>query len=957
LSDLRLFLLGAPRIERDGSPVDLDTRKAIALVAYLAIEGQTFRRDSLAGLLWPEHGGDQARGALRRTLSTLKKGMGGEGVEADRATVGLTSDAVWTDATEFRRLIEQSQVPFAEGDPDACLALLERAIQLYRGDFMAGFSLRDSVDFEDWQYFQSESHRRLMTSALERAVECLTMRGRFAEAIDRARRWLSLDSLHEPAHRKLMALFAWNDQRASALKQYRECVGLLDRELGVPPLEETTELYRQITDNRLPEPELLALPQDLGSVEVADVHVPTPTPLVGRTTELALLLNAYESVGAAGRVALIEGEAGIGKSRLADEFLTRMHERGSMTATVRCHPEETQLAFGVVTGLLRQTLEEKGTEWLEVVPVHWLSECARLLPELMSLGIDVSPPTRLDDPGAQARFFEGIASFLTAASDGPQRGVLLVDDLHWTDESSLDALLYLAGRLRGRPLLLLGTFRSDEVGTSARVRRLATAAGQYSIDNIELRRLTRDEVSELVTAARPGDASLSDRLYEETEGLPFFLVEYLAALDEGADPESPQWSPPSGVRELLSSRVEQMNETARQVLTTAAVIGRSFDFDTVREAGGRSDDETVTSLDDLTAAGLIKEVAPAGNGSPTFDFSHEGIRRLVYDDASSARRRLLHGRVADSLARSRRRAGVEPGAIAHHYEHAGDDAAAASYYELSGRKASSLFAHAEAMAHFRSALALGHPEPARIHEALADIQTFSGDYSGALIEYETAAALSDQHDLVTIEHKIGTVHHRRGDLDSARSHFEVALELLDDNDHARRSRVCSDLSLTAHRSGDSAAAELLANEALGLAEKTEDTNALAQAHNILGILAKSRGDVDSALEHLQQSADLAGDLSDPTARIAALNNLALARGEAGEPDAAIEILNEALKLCTEQQDRHREAALHNNLADLFHRNGDRERSMEHLKQAVAIFAEIGSKESTMQPEIWKLVEW
>lgn len=956
MSDIRLFLLGAPRIERDGSSVDLDTRKAIALVAYLAIEGQTFRRDSLAGLLWPEHGGDQARGALRRTLSTLKKGMGGEGVEADRATVGLTSDAVWTDAMEFRRLIEQSQVPLSEGDPDACLALVERAIELYRGDFMAGFSLRDSVDFEDWQYFQSESHRRLMASALEQAVECLTMRGRFAEAIDRARRWLTLDPLHEPAHRKLMLLFAWNDQRASALKQYRACVGLLERELGVPPLAETTELYRQITDNRVPEPQLLALPHE-PSIELADVRAPIPAPLVGRTNELARLVDAYERVGASGRVALIEGEAGIGKSRLADEFLKYVHERGAMTAAVRCHAEETRLAFGVVTGLLRQTLEEKGNEWLEVVPVHWLSECARLLPELLSLGYDVPPPTPLDDPGAQARFFEGIASFLTAASAGPQRGVLLVDDLHWTDESSLDALLYLASRLKGRPLLLVGTFRSEEVGASARIRKLAAAAGPYSVPNIELGRLSRGEVAELVAAIRPDDASLSARLYEETEGLPFFLVEYLAALDEEADPESPQWSPPSGVRELLSSRVEQMNETARQVITTAAVIGRSFDFDTVREAGGRSDDETVTALDDLAAAGLIKEVASVGDQSPTFDFSHERIRRLVYDDASSARRRLLHGRVADSLARSRRRSGTEPGAVAHHYELAGDDAAAAQYYELSGRKASSWFAHAEAMSHFRTALALGHPEPARIHQAIGDIQTFSGDYSGALIGYETAAALSDQHDLVTIEHKIGTVHHRRGDLDSARSHFEMALELLDDDEHAQRSRVCSDLSLTAHRSGDTVTAERLANEALGLAEKTEDISALAQAHNILGILAKSRGDVDAALEHLQQSADLAGELIDPTARIAALNNLALARSEAGERDTAIEILSEALKLCTEQQDRHREAALQNNLADLFHRNGDRERSMEHLKQAVAIFAEIGSKESTMQPEIWKLVEW
>lgn len=956
MSGIQLFLLGAPRIERDGSAVDLDTRKAIALVAYLAIEGQTFRRDSLAGLLWPEHGGDQARGALRRTLSTLKKGMGGEGIEADRATVGLAGDAVWTDARRFRDLIEQSHEPLVEGDPDASLSLVERAVELYRGDFMAGFSLRDSVDFEDWQYYQSESHRRLMATALEQAVELLTLRGRFAEAVEHCRRWLSLDPLHEPAHRKLMLLYAWNDQRAGAIQQYRECVGLLDRELGVPPLEETTELYRQITEGRVTEPELQLSPE-ASPIQIRNVQAPAPAPLVGRASELQLLADAYESVDASGRVTLIEGEAGIGKSRLADEFLERAHALGAMTAMARCHAEETSLAFGAVTDLLRQTLEVKGHAWLEAVPVHWLSECARLLPELLSLGLDVPSPAPLDDPGAQARFLEGIASFLTAACTGRRHGVLLIDDLHWVDQSSLDALLYLSSRLRGRRLLLVGTFRPEEVAAPARARKLLTAESSTSANHIVLRRLTRTEVGELVVAVRPNDAELSDRLYEETEGLPFFLVEYLAALDEGADLESPQWSPPSGVRELLSSRVERINETALQVLTTAAIIGRSFDFDTVREAGGRSDDETVAALEQLVAARLVKEVSATGDRSPVFDFSHEGMRRLVYDEASGGRRRLLHGRVADSLARSRRRSVAEPGVVAHHYELAGNDGAAAGYYEVSGHKARSLFAHAEAMSHYRTALALGHPRPAHIHEAIADTQTLSGEYSDALISYETAAALSDQHDLVTIEHKIGTVHHRRGDLDSARGHLEVALELLDEDEHASRSRVSADLSLTAHRSGDESTAERLAIEALGLAEKAHDTSALAQARNMLGILAKSRGEIDAAIEHLSHSVDLAAGLIEPTARIAALNNLALARGEAGQRDVAIEILIEALDLCTKQQDRHREAALHNNLADLYHREGNRESSMGHLKLAVAIFAEIGSKESTMQPEIWKLVEW
>ncbi|MGH2749656.1 MAG: ATP-binding protein [Actinomycetota bacterium] len=936
----------------------MDTRKAVALVTYLAIEGQAFRRDSLAGLLWPEYDSNQARGALRRTLSTLKKAMGGEGLVADRATVALTPDSVSTDAVTFKALVEQSAEPFGAGDCGASLPLLERAVDLYRGDFLAGFSLRDSVAFEDWQYYQAESYKRLMATALERTVECLSMNRRFSEAIEHAHRWLSLDPLHEPAHRKLMLLYSWNDQRAVALKQYRQCVALLDRELGVSPLEETTELYRRITEGRGTVVEPAVLQPEPAAPARGDVVASPTVPLVGRDDELQALSRVHESIQSAGRIVVIEGEAGIGKSRLAEEFLARARRAGSFTATAHCHSEETRLAFGAVTELMRNALEARAGEWLADVPRHWLSECARLLPELVALDLEIATPSPLDAPGAQARFFEGIASFLAAACAGSPCGVLVVDDLHWTDESSMEALLYLASRLEGRPLLLLATVRSEEQVGGQRARHLLASDRAGATEALVLDRLTRAEVGRLVTAVREQDAPLSDRLFEETEGLPFFLVEYLAAIEGGADPGSPSWSPPSGVRELIASRLDRLNETSLQVLTTAAVIGRTFDFETVREAGGRSEDETVAALDELAATGLVREVGiSTSDRSPSFDFSHEGIRRIVLDTASSARRRLLHRRVGDSLARSRRRAGAEPGAVAQHYEAAGDAPAAAGYHEIAGQEARALFAHAEALSHFRTALALDHPEPFRIHEAIADVSVFAGDYAAALTSYETAAALSDQHDLAAIEHKIGSVHHRRGDLDAARSHFEVARDLLDDGDTARRARVLADLSLTAHRSGGEATARRLANEALQLAERTEELDALAQAHNILGILAKSRSDLSGALEHLERSADLAAELSDPTARIAALNNLALAQGETGDRKGAIGMLEEALKLCTEQQDRHREAALHNNLADLWHREGNHERSMAHLKRAVAIFAEVGSRESTMQPEIWKLVEW
>ena len=813
MSEISLFLFGAPRIERDGAPMDMDTRKAVALVAYLAIEDQAFRRDSLAGLLWPEHDSNQARGALRRTLSTLKKAMGGEGIVADRATVGLAPDSVKTDTVAFEALVEQSSATFEAGDCAASLPLLERAVALYKGDFLAGFSLRDSVDFDDWQYYQAESYKRLMSTALERTVECLSMNHRFPEAIERARRWLSLDPLHEPAHRKLMLLFAWSDQRASALKQYRECVALLNRELGVPPLEETTKLYLQITDNEVspPEPSTLRTSQP---IELESVVAPSPVPLVGRADQLDELARIHESSARAGRVALIEGEAGIGKSRLAEEFVATSRHAGAAVATARCHSEETRLAFGAVTELMRSALEARDTSWMHDVPRHWLTECARLLPELLAFDLGVSPPTPLDDPGAQARFFEGIASFLTAACDSSPAGILFVDDLHWADESSMDALLYLAGRLKDRQLLLMATVRSEEPLRSQRARHLLNADRSATNSHLVLERLTLAEVRELVTVVREQDASLSDRLYEETEGLPYFLVEYLAALEEGADPDSPNWSPPSGVRELVASRLERLNEMTLQVLTTAAIIGRRLRFR--HRARGRR-----------PLRGRNGDGARRARVCRT----RQGDRRDGWWSFSKRRERIL-------FARLRLQPRGHPQDRDRGHQHRTTATLAPACWRLAGplspvrrcssqersRSTTSCGRCTDGSQLLRSGRGHGallvrscrgpgplprrpgldHPEPGRIHEAIADVSVLTGDYSSALTSYETAAALSDQHDLVGIEHKIGSVHHRRGDLNAAQSHLEVALELSDDDDHARRARVLADLSLTAHRSGDTA---------------------------------------------------------------------------------------------------------------------------------------------------------
>jgi predicted ATPase len=634
----------------------------------------------------------------------------------------------------------------------------------------------------------------------------------------------------------------------------------------------------------------------------------------------------------------------------------------------QCYEGETNLAYGPIITALRAALARPDFgQRLEGVPAHWLAETARVLPELGSLRPGLPPAPPLDNPGARSRFFEGLRQVLLAASEGTLSGVLYFDDVHWADGATLDLLTYLVRRLRERPVCLLLTWRSEQLSGIPRLRHLlAEAQRPGSAIVISLARLDPGTVGELARAATAGatlPAGLADRLYRETEGLPFFLVEYLAALAKGVlSASDDDWSLPGGARDLLRSRLEAVGETGWQALTTAAVIGRSFDFDILQAVSGRGEEETVGALEELITQGVVVEVpGDAGRGAPAYDFSHEKLRALVYDETSLARRRLLHRRVADALAaRLRRPRGADtlPGQIAHHELLAGNEPAAAEYFRIAGERARALYANAEALAHFRMALALGHPDTASLNEAIGDLHTLLGEYAEALQSYETAAALAQADALAQLEHKLGGVHARRGEWELAESHFEAALATLGEADASGgRARIYADWSLTAHHRGQSALAEDLAGRALSLAEAAEDTRALAQAHNLLGILATSRRDLEGACRHLEHSLALAERLEDPGARAAALNNLALACGAGGDTARALALAESALALCVTQGDRHREAALHNNLADLLHASGRTDEAMAQLTQAVAIFAEIGAEAGTLQPEIWKLSEW
>ena len=532
-------------------------------------------------------------------------------------------------------------------------------------------------------------------------------------------------------------------------------------------------------------------------------------------------------------------------------------------------------------------------------------------------------------------------------------GLLVLDDLQWADEASLDVLAYLVHRLEGRPVLVVACWRSEQVPADARLRRLAAEtrrAGRGSV--LELPRLDAAGVAELVSAVAPARAGSAGLLHQRTEGLPFLVLEYLAAV--GDDGELPALLP-GGARDLLAARVRGVGDAARQVLATAAVLGRSFDVDTARAASGRSDEEAVAALEELAARGLVHEVA-----GDVYDFGHGLVRDLVYSQTSLARRRLLHRRVGEALAAAARgRRPQEPPAasIARHLEQGGATAEAAGWHRLAGDQARAVFANREALGHYRAAAGLGDPDPAGLHAAIGDLETLLGNYDAALAAYTEAAGTAGDGDRWVVEQKLGAISARRGDWDAAERHLTAALAALGSaGAEARRAELAADRSLAAHRQGRDDAADQLANDALDLAATSGEPNALARAHGMLGMLSAARGDHLTARRHLEQSLALAEALPDPSARVAALNNLALAHRATGEVDLAVEHTRTALELCARQGDRHREAALHNNLADLLHLAGQHAEAMDHLKQAVAIFAEVGEP-GTLEPEIWKLVSW
>ena len=959
---LKIHLLGPLEVMVAGGPVVVDTRKALAIVALVAADGRPFARDELAAMFWPDADDQAARGALRRTLSTLRTAVGEAGLRIERTRVALDPD-VEVDLATIEHLSRSSE-----------RADLEAAAALARGPFLAGFAVRDSPAFDDWQVARASRIERAVGELFDRLAEVRLASGDLAGAAEAARRRVELDPLDEGGQRRLIGLLAQSGDRAGAIGQYRSLVALFDRELGVPPLRETTDLYDVIREGTLAvgplgrtaepaiaggrRPATTAAPGVSAGAHGALPGAPAPVvPLAGRDAELATILAAWRTVGPDGHLALIEGEAGIGKTRLAETVAATVRAAGGFVLASRGYPGESAIAYGPIAELLRAGLALTGGP----ARIGSLDEIARQeVGRLVDLppSLRVAGPLGPDGASARVRLLDAIAAAVTALASGPRPGLVLIDDLHLADEPSREAAAYLARRLTARPVLLLLAWRREDMSPAG----LATAddlGRQEGAAVVSLGRLDRAAVAMIVAAARPTETNgrtadpIVDALLAESEGLPLHVVEALASGE-------PYGAMPRGVHALLRDRIASVREAAGQVLSAAAVVGRSFDLPTVRAAAGRTEEETVDALEELMRRGLVREV-PGSVGVPVrYDFSHGRLRDAAYEATSLARRRLLHRRTAEALrvdiGDGNRENVTRFALIGFHEREAGRPLEAAAAYLEAADQAQAVYANREAIEHLEASLALGGSGAAAVHARIGELRARLGEYPAAVAALETAAALAEPGALPAIEVALGRVQRRRGDFPAAVSHLNSALASPGLTD-TLRARALVEKSLVALRAGDLAAADTAAREARDAAAHAADRHSAGVAERLVGLVSRANGDLAVARDALSRSLALAVDDPDPTAWIAASTALALALASGGSVDDAVAAATGAIEACRRIGDRHLEAAVENHLADICHDAGRTEESMVHLKRAVALFAEVGEGAPEHDPGIWALAAW
>ena len=813
---------------------EIPGRQGRLLLAYLVINrARTCPRAELIDVLWPEAPPAAPDSALSALLSKLRRALGA-GAIGGRSELKLAPPGpVWVDVEAAAAGARRAEAAAQAGDWPGALSTARAALGSCAGDLLPD-------QHGAWLHEQRHALGVVQVRALEVLAEASLHAGEHAEAVEAARAAIALAPFRESSHRLLMEAHEAAGNPAEALRAFEDLRGLLREELGTMPGPDAIAVHERLLHGRAPAHRRAAALAPAGRRWPAPLDaVRGRHAFVGRSAEAAALHDAGRAAAAGRRrLALLAGDAGIGKTRLAAELASDVHADGAVVLFGRFE-EDAAAPYQPIVQMLRG--------WAGGASLAPLAE--RLGPRAGGLGIVLPELGPADADGAtlsgpesgaqRLRLFDGLAALLAEiAGDAPL--LVLLDDLHWADLPTLQLVGHLVRAPAPERTLFLATTRHDE-GSDALVSLLAALHREGLLERIDLGGLDAAETGALVAelGGRPAAPEFVAELHEETDGNPFFIEEVLRHLAGAGDVALRDAGVPDGVREVTGRRLARLGDPALGMLSVASVVGREADFDVLDEIGPLHDDALVAALEEAVAAGVLRE---DDERVGRYAFSHALLRATLYDSLSALRRARLHGRVGEALI-ARRGDRLDPhlGALAHHFALAAPverPERAVDFALAAGRRADRLLAWEEAAGHYRAALQareLADAGEDRLHCELLLALGASLERAGAsdaktvfANAAATARALGDAGLLgrAALGYAGGWSQLGRVEEDVA-TLLQEALATLGDEDSPLRARLLARLAFELYYAGDPGRRLALSEEAVALARRLGDPRTLA----------------------------------------------------------------------------------------------------------------------------------
>lgn len=968
MQQLTLRLLGRPEVLLDGRPAKFPTRKALALLVYLVVTGEVHTREKLLGLLWPDTATSAAQASLRNTLARLRLALGEAGV-----LIIATPDAIGIDPRAQveldLRAVSAAVASIHDTTHMPPLALLHAAVTTYRDEFLSEFDLIDAPDFDRWAMMQRERWHRQLTAVLQYLVQHHLTHHALPEAIAAANRWVQHDPLDETACRSLMQAYALAGDRSAALRAFRSCKAALAAELDLAPDPITTRLAVTIRLGPTSSPQPARQPAPLVRTQVS-------LPLVGRADDYAGLVAAYTAAAVGTlQTVVVAGEAGIGKTRLVSEFLQWAALQGADILRGRAFEAGGQLPYQPVVLALRQRLERENAPE-DLLADVWLAELARLLPELAERYPDlgqamgsVGGSVGGNEGLAAARTFESVAR-LGMALSRRQPLVFFLDDWQWADAGSIDLLQYLsqAWAVNKVPILLVLTIRSEDLSSNPDLTHwLANLERVVSVKQLLLHRLTQADVQACVGAwaSRESNSAdtisaVSERLYRETVGIPFFMMETVKLLvdDLGLAGEAGRidlaavldeteagMAMPHTVRQAILARLDKFDQIARSLAAAAAILGRDCRYQELCEIAGVDELAGLAALDALLARQLFVETHDPHR---PYNFAHDKIRDVVYTEAGHSRRRIFHHRTFFALER----ASLPPAELAYHAELAGLSDEARRHLWRAAHDAGQVFQNRLAVGYLTRALALTAPsdqvDRCALLLARQDIYHLLGDRDAQAIDLEELARLVITLPDVSTRAEVAL---RRARYAEATSDYAASVTAA--AEAAQLAEQAGDLGLVAlstlawgnslWRQRQFSAAQHRLQQAVTQARVAALPQVEADSLRALGMVAEFQRDYAEAKNCYEQSLAICRETDNRPGEVSTLNNLGVVACYLGHLSQARVYFEQALDLRRRLGDRRGEGHALYNIGFLTMMEGDYARAQILSEQALAVFRETSDR--------------